>query len=78
MKNPTITSAIDSHGKTPVDSLGFEKGFGIIFRRSLQSVNIHTRIGFVNVPSAIDNEEINGILHLQHVGLHTETERSLL
>ena len=30
MKNPVITLAIDSHGKTPVGSLSFVKDFGLI------------------------------------------------
>ena len=64
MKNPAITLANDTHGKTPVGSLSFVKGFGIIFRRSLQKVNIDTRIGFINVPSAICVEGMNLILHL--------------
>jgi hypothetical protein len=61
MRNPAITSAIDSHGKTPVGSLSFVKDFGVIFRRSLQSINIHTHIGCVDAPSASGNEEINGM-----------------
>lgn len=64
MKNPTIILAIDTHGKAPVVSLGFGKDFGVIFRRSLQKVNIDTRIGFINVPSAICVEGMNLILHL--------------
>jgi hypothetical protein len=30
MKNPTITLANDSYGKTPVGRVGFVKGFGVI------------------------------------------------
>ncbi|NCA86532.1 MAG: hypothetical protein EOM83_13325 [Clostridia bacterium] len=35
MRNLTNTWVIDTHGKAPVGSLGFEKGFGVIGQQAL-------------------------------------------
>jgi hypothetical protein len=42
MKNPAITSAIDTHGKTPVGRVGFEEGFGIIGQQASDRQNSKT------------------------------------